>query len=62
MKISNKRELQNITINHSPDIYYKDIVKIYRECRKEPYSFLTIDTTVPACDPLRFRRNYLYQL
>ena len=54
MKISNKRELQNIAINHSADIYYKDFVKIYRECRKESYSFLTIDATVPACDPLRF--------
>ena len=23
-------------------------------CTKEPYSFLTIDTTLPASDPLRF--------
>ena len=55
MKINNKRELQNIAINHSADIDYKDFVKIYRECRKEPYSFLTIDTTLPASNPLRFR-------
>ena len=39
LKISNKRELQNITITHSADIDYKDFVKIYRECTKEPYSF-----------------------
>ena len=31
MKINNKRELQNISINHSADIDYKDFVKIYRE-------------------------------
>ena len=31
MKINNKRELQNIAINHSADIDYKDFVKIYRE-------------------------------
>ena len=31
--------------------------KIYRECRKEPFNFLTIDTTLPASDPLRFRKN-----
>ena len=43
MKINNKRELQNITINHSADIDYKYFVKIYRECTKELYSFLTID-------------------
>ena len=46
MKINNKRELQNIAINHSADIDYKDFMKIYRECTKEPYSFLTIDTTL----------------
>ena len=35
MKISNKRELQNIVINHPADIDYKDFVKIYRECTKK---------------------------
>ena len=39
MKISNKNELQNTAINHSADIDYKDFMKIYRECTKEPYSF-----------------------
>ena len=57
MKINNKRELQNIAINHSADIDYKDFMKIYRECTKEPFNFLAIDTTVPANDPLRFRKN-----
>ena len=32
MKINNKRELQNIAINHSSDIDYQDFIKIYREC------------------------------
>ena len=40
VKINNKRELQNIAINYSTDIDYKDFVKIYRECTTEPYSFL----------------------
>ena len=57
MKINNKRELQNIAINHSVDIDYQDIIKIYRECTKEPNNFLTIDTTLPAIDSLRFRKN-----
>ena len=51
MKINNKRELQNIAINHSADIDYQDFKKIYRECTKEPYNFLTTDTTLPASDP-----------
>ena len=58
MKINNKRELQNIAINHSADIDYKDFVKIYRECTKKPYSFLTIDTRLPASDPRRFRKIF----
>ena len=57
MKINNKRELQNIAINHSADIDYQDFIKIYRECTKEPYNFLTIDTTLPASDTLRFRKK-----
>ena len=57
MKIINKRELQNIAINHSAGIDYQDFIEIYRECTKEPYNFLTIDTTLPASDPLRFRKN-----
>ena len=62
MKINNKRELQNIAINHSVDIGYQDFMKIYRECTKEPYNFLAIDTTLPASDPLRFRKNLFESL
>ena len=39
MKINNKRELQNIAINHSADIDYQDFMKIYRECTNEPFNF-----------------------
>ena len=48
MKINNEKGLQKIGINHSADIDYNNFVKIYRKCTKEPYSFLTIDTTLPA--------------
>ena len=57
MKINNKRKLQNTAINHSADIDYQDFMKIYREWTKEPYNFLTIDTTLPASNPLRFKKN-----
>ena len=56
MKINNRRKLQNIAINHSADIHYNDFMKIYRECAKQPFNFLTIDITLPARDPLRFRK------
>ena len=57
MKINNRKELQNILINHSADIDYKDFIKIYRECTKEPYSFLTIYPTLPSSNSLRFRKK-----
>ena len=44
-KLNNRRESQNIAINHSVDIDYKEFIKIYRICTKEPFNFLTIDTT-----------------
>ena len=44
MKIHNKRELQNISTNHSAEIDNKGFMKIYRKCTSEPCSFLTIDT------------------
>ena len=62
MKINNRKELQNIAINHSADIDYKDFMKIYRECTKEPYNCLTIESTLPASDPLRFRQKLFVSL
>ena len=58
MQIPNRKELQQIAMNHSADIDYKDFLKIYRNCTKEPYSFLAIDTTLPANTPMRFRKNF----
>ena len=44
MEIPNKRELQQIAINHSLDIDFKDFMKIYIEYIGKPYSFLVNDT------------------
>ena len=62
MKINNRKELKNIPINHSADIDYQDFMKIYRECTREPYSFLTIDTTLPSSNPLIFGKNLFHNL
>ena len=48
MTIRNKRELQKIATNRSADIGYKAFMKIYRKHTSKPYSFLTIDTTLPT--------------
>ena len=59
MKMSNKRELQQIASNHSSGIDFKDFMKIYKKCTVEPNPFLVNDATLPSDNPLRFRRNLL---
>ena len=56
-KIPNKRELQQIALNHSSNISSKDFVKITKKCTAEPYSFLVNDATLASDNPLRFRKN-----
>ena len=56
-KIPNRRELQQIAINHSSDISTKDFENFYRKCIAEPYSFFVNDTTLASDNPLRFRKN-----
>ena len=50
MKIPNKRELQQIPINHSSDVDFKDFMEIYKKCTAEPYCVLVNDTTLPSDD------------
>ena len=60
-KIPNKRELQQIAINHSSVIKTKGFANIYRKCIDEAYSFLVIDTTLSSNNTLRFRKNLKYK-
>ena len=57
MKIPNKRELQQIALNHSSDIDFKDFMKIYKKCTAEPYSLLVNDAALASDNLLRFRKN-----
>ena len=57
-KIPNKRELQQIAINHSSDINTKDFTNIYRKYTAEPYSFLVNDTTLASNNPSSFRKLF----
>ena len=59
MKISNKKELQQLPSNNSSDIDFKDFMKFSKEYTKEQYLFLVSDTTLSSDNPLRFRKNVL---
>ena len=49
--------ITKISLNHSSDIDPKKLKNIYREYKKEPYSFLVIDSTRLSDDPLRFTKK-----
>ena len=55
IKIPNKKELQQIAINHSSDVDFNEFINIYKKCIDEPY------TTLASDNSLRFRKN-LYNI
>ena len=59
IKILNRRELQQITFNHSSDIDFQDFMNLYKNCNTNQYSVLVIDTTLSSDNYLRFRKNLL---
>lgn len=57
MKTPNRRELQEVAINHSSDTEFNDFMTIFKRYTKEPYSFLVNGTSLPSDNYLRFRKN-----
>ena len=53
-KIPNKRELEQIALNHSSDMSTRDFINIYKNYTAEPYSFLVNDAKLASGNPLRF--------
>ena len=53
MKIGNKKELKYIAEEKSGHLDYKDFLKIYNYCTREPYSFMSIDTRLTATIPFK---------
>ena len=56
MKIGSKRELKYIAEEQLVYLDYKDFLKIYNFCTKEPYSFMLIDTRPTAS--VTFKKNF----
>ena len=56
MKIGNKKELKSIAEEKSGHLDYKDFLKMYNYCTKEPLSFMTIDARPTATIP--FKKNF----
>ena len=60
MKIGNKKELKSIAEEKLGNLDYKDFLKVYNYCTKEPYSFMTIDARPTATIP--FKKNFDEQI
>ena len=56
MKIGNKKELKNIAEENSGHLNFKDFLKIYSYCTKEPHSFMMVDTRPTA--RATFKKNF----
>ena len=62
MKIPNKPELQQIAINHSLDVNFKEFMNLYKKCNAKAYSFLVINATLASNKASRFRKKLLERL
>ena len=62
MKIQNKREFQQIAINPSLYIDFKDLLNLYKKFTAKSYSVLVIDATLASDNPPRFRKNLLERI
>ena len=59
MKIPNKREFQQIVLNHLSDSDRKDSVKLFKDYTKESFQFLVNDTTLLLDNTLRKTEQFL---
>ena len=58
MKIPNKRDLEQVVLNHSSDIEFKDFMNLHKKCTAKPYSFLVIDATLHQIIPHVSERSF----
>ena len=62
MKNPNKRELQQIALNHSSDTDSRDSMNLYKKYTVKPYSFLVIDANLTSGNLLCLRNNLLQRI
>ena len=56
MKIGNQKELKSIAEENSGHLDFKDFLKIYNYCTKEPFSFMLVDARPTA--RVTFKKNF----
>ena len=56
MKMGNKKELKSIAEENLGHLDFKEFLKIYNHCTRDPYSFMMVDTRPNAC--ITFKKNF----
>ena len=56
MKMGSKKELKSIAEENSGHLDFKDFLKIYNYCTKDPYSFMMVDTRPTA--HITFKKHF----
>ena len=56
LKISNKKELKIIAEENSGHLDFKEFLKIYNYCTRDPYLFMMVDTNPTA--QVTFKKNF----
>ena len=56
--IKGNRQLQQIALNHSLDIDFKDFMRVYKKCTAKPYFFLVTDATLASNNPLKIWKKF----
>ena len=62
MKITNKRETQQIVYDHSSYIDFTDFMNLYKKYIAKPNSFLVIDATLASDNSSCFRKNLVERI
>ena len=59
MGISNKKELQQISYNHSAEMDFSEFKELYKRCTRGKHDFLVLDMTLLADNPRRHLEKFV---
>ena len=62
LKISNKREFEQIEFNYSSDIDFRNFMNLYKKFTAKLYYFLVIEATLASDNTSSFRKNFLERI
>ena len=62
MKIPNKREIQQITLNYSSNVEFRNFMSLYKKCNADSSYSLVIGAILASHNHFHFRKNLLEEI